>query len=154
MEWLIDEGAAMDAVDRFGTTPLLDAIRRGRDACARLLHRRGAPLLVPADPARSTALLLSASAAGKVDLVDRLLEFGGVDVNATDSNGRTAAQVAATQPVLHVLRSHGARTEATAFAGPDATTAPEQQQQQPPDEYEAEAANEAEPAKENKIVIV
>lgn len=112
--WLAGQGARLSVEDRFGQTPLLEAIRHGHDACAALLSQRGALLFARGDdPARAAALLCDAAARHDAGLVHRLLQYGHVDADAPDYDGRRAVHVAARVEVVATLLRHGAAADVT-----------------------------------------
>ncbi|MCX7800636.1 MAG: ankyrin repeat domain-containing protein [Fimbriimonadales bacterium] len=105
---LLSRGAPLEARNRYGATPLLEACRRNLPAVARLLLARRADPLARMDNG-STALHLAADSAGPE--VARLLLDARAPVDAVDRQGRTplhrAAQ-AGNAPVLGILLRAGA----------------------------------------------
>eukprot|EP00741_Cyanophora_paradoxa_P005286 tig00000870_g5125.t1 len=100
---LIDRGANLNAKDRYGGTPIIDAIRHQQDEAAGLLIRLGA---VPQfdDPAM---MLCTAAAAGDLGGLKRLVECG-VSPSLQDYDGRSA---------LHLAASNGNRAVAEYLVG-------------------------------------
>ena len=78
--------------DKFGNTPLLEAIKCGHDGVTSLLVKEGASLNV--DDAGS--FLCIAVARGDSDLLKRVLS-NGVDPNSRDYDHRTPLHVAASE---------------------------------------------------------
>jgi ankyrin repeat protein len=105
---LLSRGAELEARNRYGSTPLLEACRRNLPNVVRfLLSRKANPSARMADG--STALHLAADSAGPE--VASLLLASKVPANATDRRGRTPLHRAAQSgnaPVLEVLLRAGA----------------------------------------------
>ncbi|KAI3451320.1 hypothetical protein Pfo_007985 [Paulownia fortunei] len=80
--FLIQECVDVNAEDKFGSTPLLEAIKGGHDRVASLLSREGASLKI--------------DNAGDSDLLRGVLS-NGIDPNSKDYDHRTALHVAASQ---------------------------------------------------------
>eukprot|EP00741_Cyanophora_paradoxa_P015539 tig00020902_g15000.t1 len=87
---LIDRGANLNAKDRYGGTPVIDAVRHKQDEAAALLIRFGASACFE-DVA---TMLCTAAADGDIDALRRLVECG-VDPGTPDYDGRTALHLAA-----------------------------------------------------------
>jgi len=90
-------GARADAsrLDRWGATPLSDALRAGHTGeVASVLHAAGAKLLT--SRAAAANQLCDLAAAGMVERVSTLVALGA-DVNAANVDGRTALHVAAAE---------------------------------------------------------
>ena len=120
VEVLVAKGANINAKDRWGGTPLDDAVLGQRDEVAEYLRLLGAQhsislnkrLNAPGglgeggviDPVSPVALLLQSAAEGKVDAIRQLLEDEDVSPNASDYDKRTAAHLAASEGHLEVLR--------------------------------------------------
>lgn len=80
------------SIDKFGNTPLLEAIKNGHDNLAALLIKEGASLNI--DDAGS--YLCTSVAKGDSDFLKRLLS-NGVDPNSRDYDHRTPLHVAASE---------------------------------------------------------
>ena len=85
-------GANVNLVDRWGGTPLLDAVKAKHDGVAELLRAHGAELRM--DTSAGSNVLLTAAAAGDAAAVTRYLT-NGLSPNLADYDGRTAAHLAA-----------------------------------------------------------
>ena len=77
---LIAQHVSVNAADRWGGTPLADAVRQGHDEVARLLQKNGAELHVNVRDA--SAQLCELAAAGKSEKLERLIAFNA-DPNTT-----------------------------------------------------------------------
>jgi len=90
-------GSDVNAIDRWGFTPLQDALRAGHDDLIAYLRKQGA---------RSGASpyldIFSAAAVGDLPLLRRLVA-SGVDVNAGDFDQRRALHVASSEGLLDVV---------------------------------------------------
>lgn len=105
---LLSRGAGREAADEAGLTPLLWAAREGRPAMVSVLQRAGC-LLEAADAGGWTALM-HAAAGGHAECVAALLARGAArDVTAAD--GRSAADVAASEEVAAALEGRRAQAE-------------------------------------------
>eukprot|EP00238_Polyblepharides_amylifera_P001694 CAMPEP_0196573526 /NCGR_PEP_ID=MMETSP1081-20130531/3415_1 /TAXON_ID=36882 /ORGANISM="Pyramimonas amylifera, Strain CCMP720" /LENGTH=635 /DNA_ID=CAMNT_0041891265 /DNA_START=41 /DNA_END=1948 /DNA_ORIENTATION=- len=91
--------ASMLVVDRYGGTPMMDAVRHHQDHIAQLLRNRGAKLEV-SNPAEQ---LCSAAAKGDREQLQRLVE-NKLDANLKDYNHRTALHLAASNGHLHIIQ--------------------------------------------------
>jgi ankyrin repeat protein len=78
--------------DKFGNTPLLEAIKNGHDRVESLLFKKGAILNI--DDAGS--VLCRAVARGDSDFLKRILS-NGIDPNSKDYDHRTPLHVAASE---------------------------------------------------------
>jgi len=78
--------------DKFGNTPLLEAIKNGHDRVESLLFKQGAILNI--DDAGS--VLCRAVARGDSDFLKRILS-NGIDPNSKDYDHRTPLHVAASE---------------------------------------------------------
>ncbi|MBU0985530.1 MAG: ankyrin repeat domain-containing protein [candidate division Zixibacteria bacterium] len=98
---LIDAGASINAVDRFGSTPLELAAWRGFSAIVDLLLDRGARL--PADPGRLNRMLTNATQTGLPRLFD-LVVARGADVSARNPNDGSYLHSAAAGGNIDILQ--------------------------------------------------
>jgi len=109
--------------DRFGRTPLMEAVRHGKESCARLLRRHGAGHGFVEDNtlARTEFVhhlgqeLCQAAFSNNRPLLKNLVELCEVDVNTSDYDGRTALHLACATGSLDtavLLARSGANTEA------------------------------------------
>ncbi|GMH33513.1 hypothetical protein BSKO_01347 [Bryopsis sp. KO-2023] len=89
-EFLTRSGANVNCVDRWGNTPLVDAVRGGHDMLIKLLKGRSGVL----PPSFGGSQLCQSCADGDIHSIELLLE-AGVDVNTVDYDNRTALHVAA-----------------------------------------------------------
>ncbi|XP_031492431.1 potassium channel KOR1-like isoform X2 [Nymphaea colorata] len=97
--FLINEGVDINLKDKFGNSPLLEAIKNGHDHVASLLIQHGACLDI--DDAGSC--LCKAVAKGNSDFVRRLLAHG-VDPNSKDYDNRTPLHIAAAQGMYLLVK--------------------------------------------------
>jgi len=91
-------GADVSVKDRFGGTPMVDAIRHKHDACAAFLRTQGARLEVD-DAAMQ---LCGAAAKNDVAVLRRLVE-NHVNPNLMDHGKRTAVHLAASEGCIEAL---------------------------------------------------
>ncbi|CAI7931633.1 unnamed protein product, partial [Closterium sp. NIES-54] len=104
--FILREGGAANRKDRFGVTPLLEALRAGHMQTAEVLREHGAQILLD-DPASE---LCHAVKRGMVEYLERLLSFG-LDPNEADHDLRTPLHVAAAEGsvvLVRLLLEHGA----------------------------------------------
>jgi ankyrin repeat protein len=109
---LLDNGASVDARDRFGARPLSHATRAGHLEMVDLLLARGAPIDAR-NLAGATALYFAAEG-GRGPVARRLIERGA-DVNLTGPGGISpvaAAAYAGNDPIVAALLAHGAEANA------------------------------------------
>ena len=109
---LLDNGASVDARDRFGARPLSHAARAGHLEMVDLLLARGAPIDAR-NLAGATALYFAAEG-GRGPVTRRLIERGA-DVNLTGPSGISpvaAAAYAGNDPIVAALLAHGADPKA------------------------------------------
>ena len=85
---LMTSGANANVQDRWGNTPLCDAIREGHTQVARLLRKHGAELLLP--DAEASSRLCEHARVGDVEKVKLLLECG-CNPDLCDYDNRTAS---------------------------------------------------------------
>uniref|UniRef100_A0A7S4BM96 RING-type E3 ubiquitin transferase n=1 Tax=Chrysotila carterae TaxID=13221 RepID=A0A7S4BM96_CHRCT len=97
-KFLVEEcGAQVNPLDRWGFTPLQDAVRSGRSALVTYLQSKGAH-----NGTAPYTDIFSAAAHNDVDLLRRLVA-SGVDVNQGDYDSRRALHVAASNGLLDVV---------------------------------------------------
>lgn len=114
---LLDQGASVDARDRFGSRPLSHAARAGHMEMVNLLLERGAPINAR-NIAGSTALYAAAER-GQQAVVQRLIERGA-DVNLKGESGVSpvgAAAYAGRASIVKLLLEHGADGRASDDTG-------------------------------------
>jgi len=107
-KYLIEQNAEINAVDRWGNTPLADALREKHDQVARYLYQIGGRT------DRYNSELLFSSADGRLEDVKRYVETG-VNVNMKDYDRRTPLHVASAEgrfEVVKYLLSKGADRDA------------------------------------------
>lgn len=105
---LLDDGASVDARDRFGARPLSHAARFGHPEMVDLLLARGAPIDAR-NLAGATALYFAAEA-GRTSVAQKLIERGA-DVKLTGRSGISpvaAAAYAGNDAIVEALLAHGA----------------------------------------------
>jgi len=116
---LLDDGASVDARDRFGARPLSHAARFGHLEMVDLLLAHGAP--IDARNLVGATALYFAAEGGHTSVVQRLIERGA-DVNVTGRSGVSpvaAAAYAGNDSVVEALLARGADERA-----PDETGKP------------------------------
>ena len=99
----------LNELDRWGGTPLRDAVREGHKSAARDLHAAGAALMM--DQVSMSGELCELSKNGKLETLQLLLDCG-CDVNAADYDARTPIHLAASEgnvPIIKLLLSLGVR---------------------------------------------
>ena len=84
IEAILDKGATIDVHDKFGLTPLMNAVSHGKLENVKYLLQRGADATWR--PARGESVLELAVANERLEIVEALLDHG-VDVNTSDRNG-------------------------------------------------------------------
>jgi ankyrin repeat protein len=105
---LLDQGASLDARDRFGARPLSHAAKSGHLEMVDLLLARGAPIDAR-NLAGATALYFAAEG-GHAPIVQRLIERGA-DVNFTGRSGVSPVSAAAyggSDAIVEALLARGA----------------------------------------------
>jgi ankyrin repeat protein len=107
IQLLLDEGANVDSLSIFGTTPFAVAIQKGNTELARLLEEKGALRQIK-EKSRFKAALNAASKVGNVAVVRSLLQIGA-DVDAKDlGHGLMVATKADQEEVAVILIDAGA----------------------------------------------
>ena len=104
------QGSLVNSEDRFGNTPLVDAMANDQKEVCELLQRHGAKKL---DRTAHIAAICQAAGAGDLKTVKRLMS-SGVDVNSSDYDFRTPLHIAASMGQLNVaqhLVKSGARAD-------------------------------------------
>lgn len=110
---LVDHGAKLNLTDRWGRTPLDDALAQDHSDAMQYLESLGAvhgsgvggpfrPQTL--DPKSSIAILLQYAADGDVARVKSLLDSKDVDVDACDYDKRTSLHLAASEGRLEVIK--------------------------------------------------
>ena len=107
-QYLLDNGASINCVDRWKGTPLSDALREGHTAVAQYLLGRGGKLSWDAN--RASAELCELARRGDISGLALLLR-AGIDVNAADYDKRTALHLAASEGNLAVVQALLARAD-------------------------------------------
>eukprot|EP01138_Halocafeteria_seosinensis_P005992 gb/GECG01006125.1/.p1 GENE.gb/GECG01006125.1/~~gb/GECG01006125.1/.p1 ORF type:complete len:828 (+),score=76.02 gb/GECG01006125.1/:1-2484(+) len=97
---LADSSVDINATDRWGDTPLVEAIARGYEDIAQYLQGMGATL--PADE-EGIYCLCAASHNGDINEIRHLIRRG-IPVNSSDYDRRTALHIAASEGHLDVCR--------------------------------------------------
>jgi ankyrin repeat protein len=112
VEYLLSIHADVNKKDRWGHTPLVDAVSNGTKAVARLLRSKGGELSY--DEVTTSAELCELARKGSIDMLKLLVEVGA-DINSTDYDQRTCLHLAASEgngPVVEYLLSAGATPNA------------------------------------------
>lgn len=91
-EFLIRSGANVNCVDRWGNTPLVDAVSGGHEMLIKLIRNQNGSL----PKGYGGDALCQSCADGDIYMVNLLLE-AGVDVNTCDYDQRSALHVAASE---------------------------------------------------------
>ncbi|KAF4365931.1 hypothetical protein G4B88_007875 [Cannabis sativa] len=90
--FLIQQGVNVNAIDNFGNTPLLEALKNGHDRVSSLLVQEGASLMID----NAGSFLCTAVSRGDADFLKRVLS-NGVDPNSKDYDHRSPLHVAASE---------------------------------------------------------
>ena len=119
VEKTLQSGADVNAIDKYGETPLIIAARRGMLQCMRLLIREGASVnWLPNEQLGSTALFYSAYT-GNLSCLRELL-YHSADVNLANCSNRTplwAAVINGQTECLRALITAGAAVNFTSRDG-------------------------------------
>jgi len=113
-QWLIENGASLEAITDRGDTPLLTASAVGPPEVVSFLVNAGADARQPNPKTGFTVLHYIAWSEGREALAARMIE-AGADVNARNRNLRTPLHVAANnliEPLTGMLLAHGADPDA------------------------------------------
>ena len=97
---LFEYNAKIDMCDRWGGTPLSDAVREGHSSIAKALISRGAQLGF--DEEKTSGELCSLAASGDVNRIKMLLA-GKCDPKAADYDMRTCLHLAVSSGSMHVM---------------------------------------------------
>ena len=106
VQYLIDEvGANPSPVDRWGGTPLDDAIRSGHSEVVAYLQSKGAKAGRTNNPAlnNTSTELCDAASRGDVERLTQLVRAVGCDINEGDYDKRTAMHLAASEGLFDVV---------------------------------------------------
>jgi len=90
---LLSRNADPNPEDRFGGTPMFDAVRHQHDDVVRILSAAGARMI---ESDSNVAVLCLAAMEGNLDVVRRLLD-GGSNINAGDYDQRAAVDHASAE---------------------------------------------------------
>ncbi|KAK9861698.1 hypothetical protein WJX84_004552 [Apatococcus fuscideae] len=96
---VLQHGAYLNVVDRYGGTPMMDAVRQRHAEVVAFLKRTGA--VFDADVAKGA--LFKAAVEGDADYLE-LLILNGMLPNSTDYNERTPLHLAASHGHVHIVR--------------------------------------------------
>lgn len=108
VSFLLEQGASVNALDRWSGTPLHDAVREGRVEVAQMLCEAGG--LLRYDKEKESGTLCEFARAGNLEAIGRLLT-SGCGVNADDYDKRTCLHLAASEGnirIAELLLEHGA----------------------------------------------
>ena len=98
---LVELKGDVNAQDRWGGTPLSDAIREGHLDIAKILISCGGMLNM--DATQAAGELCEYARAGEVDKMGMMLS-GGCDQNSADYDARTCLHLAASEGNMHVVK--------------------------------------------------
>jgi ankyrin repeat protein len=112
---LLDHKADVNAKDRWGSTPLDDALAGNHTEVMEYLKSKGGQHgagmvrtyygnVSTMDPKSATTMMLLAASQGDVSTIRQLLDKGEVTVDQTDYDRRSAAHLAASEGKLEVLK--------------------------------------------------
>jgi uncharacterized protein len=111
---LISKGADINAVDAYGSSPLMTACRWADDTMVHFLLWHGAGADNPKSPKGRTPLMITCAYYGGKTICNMLI-FKGADVNARAADGTTALMLAAQNAkidVVELLLAKGANANA------------------------------------------
>lgn len=97
--FLIKEGADINITDKFGNTPILEALKNGHDRVASQLVKDGATIKINDEG----CFLCMAVARGDSDFLKRLLA-NGIDPNSRDYDHRTPLHVAVCEGLYLIVK--------------------------------------------------
>lgn len=100
VERLIHANADLSLLDRYGMTPLADAVHGGHTKVAHLIYRKGGTLKF--DEEKAAAEMCRHSRRGDLERVRTLLETG-CPINAADYDGRTALHLSASEGNVKIV---------------------------------------------------
>jgi len=113
VELLVQNGAEVNAKDRWGGTPLRDAVRHGHEKLARYLVSHGG--MLGFDEVAASSELCEMARSGSLDII-KLMITCGAPVDAQDYDSRTALHLACAEgnlPIVsYLLRGAGANINA------------------------------------------
>jgi len=102
VRYLISRGdVKINFQDRWGGTPLYDAVREGHNECARLLVEAKAQLMLNEE--RAVSELCDAARKGNVMMIKQLMA-GGIDPNAKDYDNRSCLMLASATGNIHAAK--------------------------------------------------
>ena len=121
VQYLLDRGAAVDAVTVVGRTALMLASDSGHLETVRCLVERGGANVNAARTSDGMTALMYASEKGRLEIVRCLVERGGANVNAArDDDGVTSLMLASSRGHLEtvcILLQHGENKHAASMFG-------------------------------------
>merc|ERR1712216_561734 len=100
MDLLVSEGVELNCSDRWGGTPLADAVRHGHRQCAMQLYSAGATLGY--DESKASGELCELAREGDIEGI-RLLIDCGINAGAADYDLRTMLHLAASMGHKHII---------------------------------------------------
>ena len=105
-QYLIENGADIEAKDKKGYTPLFIAVENQKPDIVKLLIEKGANVKIKTK--FLVTLLIIASKKGNIDIIKMLVQ-AGADLNDIDKNNETALSVAKSYEVRKFLQDSGAK---------------------------------------------
>jgi potassium channel len=112
VKFLDQQGLNINQVDKFGNTPLREALKNDKMDVAEYLWKHGAKLKLPTS--KCAQLLCTLANRGKLEQLKAYIEFGGIDPCVADYDQRTALHLACSEGNLEIakyLLSKGAKIE-------------------------------------------